>query len=189
MTHNYRNHAHIEGTVEEEPAEVQTPSGRIFAFTLAVQRKHRDRDGQTVVAVDLFNVEAETAAARFSLSGAKKGSYVAIDGSLRPYPSTSGKITVLAQRIFKVDNSGWLKEVLPQTEATQERDREAIHQVLGPTEAEEFAWKKHYGCIQQYKNKRTGANMFIDAKTLQFCSRNGMPMTKEVALSHAMAPA
>lgn len=183
MSHSYRNYAHIEGIVEEQPTQVQTLDGKLFAFGVAVQRRTRDRDGQTIVSADYFNVEVESAAARLSLTGVKKGSYVTIDGSLRPYPSKGGRITVLAERVFTVDNSGWLKEVLPQDEATLERYKQAIHQVLRPADAEQFEWKKRYGCIQQYKNKVTGGNLFIDAKTLEFCSRKGIPMTKEVALN------
>lgn len=189
MPHSYRNYVHLEGIVKQDLTITPTSDGDLLAFPIAVQRKFHDVDGCQVFTTDLYNVELETAGARLAMNGAKTGSRVIIDGSLRAQPSSNGMVTVLAHRAVITHNSGTVKGLMTKNDPVGSPYRDVIFRVLNTAKAEEFEWKHGYGAIQQYRHIRTGGNIFIDAETRQFCSRKGKPMTQDAALDLAMAPA
>lgn len=78
------NRVELIGRLGKDPETRQTPNGKkVTVFSIAVDRRYRNRQGEAKSATDWFNVEAWNRLGEICAQYLKKGSLVYLDGRLQ----------------------------------------------------------------------------------------------------------
>ncbi len=105
--HNYRNHVHLEGNLGKDAESKTTPNGKVSNFSIAVNKRWKDKKGEKHERVDWFDVEAWGPVEKFA-STLKKGNPVIVEGELLPSTYTANEVkhktfSIKANSIRKID--------------------------------------------------------------------------------------
>jgi single-stranded DNA-binding protein len=107
MPHDYKNYAHLEGVIDNDPVVSTMPGGITVTFKLSVKQTRRSENGDLVKYASVFDVEVGKENSRFAMS-LKKGTPVWIDANIRIRIVNLNGIdqhvyTLNAHRVYAID--------------------------------------------------------------------------------------
>jgi single-stranded DNA-binding protein len=109
MSHDYKNYAHLEGVLDDDPVVSPTSGGFIVTFKLSVREQKRGDDGKVIKRTHLFEVEVGKDNSRYA-AALRKGTPVWIDARIRIrtvnlHGFEQEKYILDAHRVYAIDYS------------------------------------------------------------------------------------